>query len=113
MAGVIFLLTQMYIYSKKISPPRMNFFSGLPNFFNRQLIDSQKIREKVPCPLKKFVHTQNQSEMTGVFFVVVDTCIYQIRKNESTSKNTFFGRLIFLNRICDQPENNEKSNSMF
>ena len=29
-----FLLTQMYIYSGKISPPHKDIFSGLPNFFN-------------------------------------------------------------------------------
>ena len=63
-----FLLTQMYIYSGKISPPHKNFFSGLLSFFYGELMNRQKIREKVPCPLKKFVRTQNQSEMAGANF---------------------------------------------
>ena len=63
-----FLLTQMYIYSGKISPSHKNSFSGLLSFFYGELINRQKIREKVPCPLKKFVHTQNQSEMAGAIF---------------------------------------------
>ena len=63
-----FLLAQMYIYSGKISPPHKNFFSGLPSFFYEELMNRQKIREKVPCPLKEFVHAQNQSEMAGAIF---------------------------------------------
>ena len=64
----LFLLTQMYIYSGKISPPHKNFFSGLLSFFYGELMKRQKIREKVPCPLKEFVHTKNQSEMAGAIF---------------------------------------------
>ena len=43
-----FWLTEMYIYSGKISPPHKNFFSC---FFYEELMNRQKIREKVPCPL--------------------------------------------------------------
>ena len=63
-----FLLAHMYIYSGKISPPHKNFFSGLPSFFYEELMNRQKIREKVPCPLKEFAHTQNQSEIAGAIF---------------------------------------------
>ena len=40
-----FWLTEMYIYSGKISPPHKNFFSVVPNFFNEELMNSQKIRD--------------------------------------------------------------------
>ena len=51
MAAVIFcLLTHIYIKSEKMSPPHKDIFSGLPNFFNGELANSQKLRERVPCP---------------------------------------------------------------
>ena len=51
-----------------MSPPHKDIFSGLPNFFNGELANSQKLRERVPCPVKQFVLTQNQSEMAAVIF---------------------------------------------
>ena len=45
-----FLVTHTYNKSEKISPPHKTFFSGLPNFFNGEIVNSQKLREKVPCP---------------------------------------------------------------
>ena len=47
-------------------------------------IPPRKILKKVPSPLKKFVHAQNQSEMAAVIFFV-NTHIYQVSKNESSS----------------------------
>ena len=38
------------IFFEKMSPPHKDIFSGLPNFFNGELANSQKLREKVPCP---------------------------------------------------------------
>ena len=52
-----------------MSPPHKDIFSGLPNFFNGELANSQKLRERVPTmPVKKFVLAQNQSEMAAVIF---------------------------------------------
>ena len=45
MAAVIFfLLTHTNIKSEKISPSHENFFSGLLNFLNGELVNSQKLR---------------------------------------------------------------------
>ena len=39
-----FLLTHTHIKSEKISPSHENFFSGLLNFLNGELVNSQKLR---------------------------------------------------------------------
>ena len=39
-----FLLTHTKIKSEKISPSHENFFSGLLNFLNGELVNSQKLR---------------------------------------------------------------------
>ena len=39
-----FSLTHTNIKSEKISPPHKNFFSGLLNFLNGELVNSQKLR---------------------------------------------------------------------
>ena len=69
---------------------------------------SQKIREKVPCPLKDS-YTLKISQKWMESFIFVDTCIYQIRKMGPPQQNFFSGLLnFFQRRICEQTENIEK-----
>ena len=91
-----FWLTEMYIYSGKISPPHKNFFSGLPNFFNGELMNSQTIREVLPCPLKNLYTLKISQKWLKPFFCSHMHISYQ-KKWVHLKKNLFSGLLNFLN----------------
>ena len=91
-----FWLTEMYIYSGKISPPHKNFFSVLPNFFNGELMNSQKIREKVPRPLKASYTLKISRKWLESFFLLTHSYIKSEKMNPP-QKSFFSGLLNFFN----------------
>ncbi len=57
-----------------MTPPHKDIFSGLPNFFNGELMNSQKIREKVPCALKASYTLKISRKWLESFFLLTHAC---------------------------------------
>ena len=78
-----------------MSPPHKDIFSGLPNFFNGELMNSQKIREKVPRPLKASYTLKISRKWLESFFLLTHSYIKSEKMNPPQKKLFFWSPEFF------------------